>query len=266
MDNIIQKFSNTEFGTLEVMMIDGVPYLPAKECALFLGYKDAVSAIKQHCRGVVKRHLPHPQSPGKTIEKNFIPEGDLYRLISRSKLPSFEQFERWVFDEVLPSIRKHGAYMTPEKIQEALMNPDGLVSLLTVLKGEQDKRIEAERDKKLLEEKLDEAKPKVAFYNAVVDSKGAIAMNEVAKILDMGIGRNNLFAFLRDKGVLMSNNLPYQNQIEAGRFRVVEKPFYKPNGEIDVRCKTLVYQRGLDYIYKLCCSEGFRKGAARDAG
>lgn len=108
--NELQIFQNTEFGELRVLEQNGKPYFPATACARILGYKDATNAIKQHCKGVVKHHPPHPQNPGKTITMNFIPEGDLYRLITHSKLPSAERFETWVFDEVLPVIRQTGGY------------------------------------------------------------------------------------------------------------------------------------------------------------
>jgi prophage antirepressor-like protein len=96
------------------MMIGDKPYFPAGDCAKRLGYARPNDAIHQHCRSTVKHRIPHPQSPEKQIEVNFIPEGDLYRLIIRSKLPAAERFEKWVFDEVLPSIRKHGVYVTEE--------------------------------------------------------------------------------------------------------------------------------------------------------
>lgn len=105
--NNIKVFSNTEFGELGVMIIDGKEYFPATQCARLLGYKDTINAIKQHCKGVVKHHLP--TNGGKQLV-NYIPEGDLYRLIVSSKLPAAEKFERWVFEEVLPSIRKTGGY------------------------------------------------------------------------------------------------------------------------------------------------------------
>lgn len=95
-----------DFGNVRVIYEDGKYLFCAKDIANALGYKDTTNAIKQHCRWVVKRHLPHPQSPDKTIEMTFIPEGDVYRLITHSALPSAERFEKWLFDEVLPSLRK----------------------------------------------------------------------------------------------------------------------------------------------------------------
>ena len=106
--NEMQVFQNSEFGELGVLEIEGKPYFPAKAAAKILGYKDSTNAIKRHCRGVVKRHLT--DSLGRDQITNFIPEGDLYRLITHSKLPAAERFEKWVFDEVLPSIRRTGGY------------------------------------------------------------------------------------------------------------------------------------------------------------
>ncbi len=105
--NEMQVFQNSEFGELGVLEVNGKPYFPAKAAAKILGYKDTTNAIKQHCKGVVKHHLP---TNGGMQTLNFIPEGDLYRLITHSKLPAAERFEKWVFDEVLPSIRQTGGY------------------------------------------------------------------------------------------------------------------------------------------------------------
>ena len=105
--NELKVFESGEFGELNVMEIDGRMYFPATACAKKLGYQDAINAIKQHCKGVVKHHLP---TNGGMQAINMIPEGDLYRLITHSKLPSAERFEKWVFDEVLPAIRRTGGY------------------------------------------------------------------------------------------------------------------------------------------------------------
>jgi len=137
MNNEMQIFNSSEFGALSVLMIDDKAYFPATECAIILGYAKPHNAIAMHCRYSLKQGVPHPQNPNKTIEKTFIPEGDLYRLIVRSNLPSAGHFEHWVFDEVLPSIRKHGAYMTAVTIDKILANPDFGIRLLTQLKEEQ---------------------------------------------------------------------------------------------------------------------------------
>lgn len=112
MKNDLQIFSNEEFGQVRTIEIKGKPYFAGKDIAMALGYKDTVNALKQHCRGVVKHHLI--DSKGRTQEVNFIGEGDMYRLIAHSKLESAERFEIWVFDEVLPTLRKAGSYEIPK--------------------------------------------------------------------------------------------------------------------------------------------------------
>lgn len=112
----LQIFNNEEFGQVRTVEIDGKPYFVGKDVALALGYKDTVNALKQHCRGVVKHHLV--DSKGRKQEVNFISEGDMYRLITHSKLESAERFESWVFDDVLPTLRKTGTYEMPNMSTE----------------------------------------------------------------------------------------------------------------------------------------------------
>lgn len=107
--NELKVFSNSEFGELGVMLIDGKEYFPATQCAVLLGYKNPQEAIREKCKGVRKSLTP---TNGGTQPVNYIPEGDLYRLIVSSKLPKAEEFERWVFDEVLPQIRHNGGYIS----------------------------------------------------------------------------------------------------------------------------------------------------------
>ena len=111
--NQMEIFKNPEFGSIRVIEEDGKYLFSGLDVANALGYSNSRASISRHCRYVTKRDVPHPQSPEQTIRMTFIPEGDVYRLIVHSRLPSAERFERWVFDEVLPSIRRHGAYITP---------------------------------------------------------------------------------------------------------------------------------------------------------
>lgn len=112
----VVEFTNGEFGKIRTVTIDGRPYFVANDVAKSLGYKDVINAIKQHCRWVVKHDIPHPQSKTKTIEVNVIPEGDIYRLVASSQLPNAEKFESWLFDEVLPTIRKTGGYVNNDEL------------------------------------------------------------------------------------------------------------------------------------------------------
>ena len=110
--NDLQIFKNEDFGEIRTVEIDRKLYFVVTDIAKSLGYKDTTNAIKQHCKWVVKHHIPHPQSKIKTLEVNIIPEGDMYRLVSNSELQSAEKFESWIFDDVLPTIRQTGAYIT----------------------------------------------------------------------------------------------------------------------------------------------------------
>lgn len=146
--NNIQVFNNKEFGEVRWTKVNNKDYAVAKDVALALGYKNTRDAIIRHCKGVVK----HDGFKVNGIEVALIPEGDIYRLAAKSELPGAEKFESWIFDEVLPSIRKHGMYAT----DELLDNPDLLIAAATKLKEERVARLEAEkqRDKLVHQNKL----------------------------------------------------------------------------------------------------------------
>ena len=205
MQNQIQVFSSKSFGQLEVLMIGDKPYFPAKDCAATLGYKDTTNAIKQHCRWVVKHHLPHPQSPNKTLAVNFIPEGDLYRLIIRSKLPAAEQFERFVFDEVLPTIRKTGAYVTDALLQKLTESEEEVGRYLAALTNERNQRRAIERqcgslniqvsnlneENKILESCIGAILPSAEYCNLILQCKDAIPITVIASAYGFSAVRFN---------------------------------------------------------------------------
>ena len=227
MENKIQIFNNEEFGEVRTLNEDGKIYFVASDIAKRLGYMKPANAISAHCRYTLKRSIPHPQGKG-TLDVNVIPESDVYRLITHSKLPTAERFEKWVFDEVLPSIRKTGGY--------SLEIPKDYPSALRALADQ------CELNRLM--------KPKADFYDTVASTESLLSMNDTAKILNMGIGRNRLFKFLRDKNVLMKDNMPYQRYVDAGYFKVVES-YYMAGDNSVVSKTTYVRQRGVDYIRKL---------------
>ena len=227
MGNKIQIFNNEEFGEVRTLNEDGKIYFVASDIAKRLGYMKPANAISAHCRYTLKRSIPHPQGKG-TLDVNGIPESDVYRLITHSKLPTAERFEKWVFDEVLPSIRKTGSY--------SLEIPKDYPSALRALADQ------CELNRLM--------KPKADFYDTVASTESLLSMNDTAKILNMGIGRNRLFKFLRDKNVLMKDNMPYQRYVDAGYFKVVES-YYMAGDNSVVSKTTYVRQRGVDYIRKL---------------
>lgn len=174
---------------------------------------------------------------GGEQEMTVVNESGLYNVILRSDKPEAKPFRKWVTSEVLPSIRKNGGYianqenLTPEQIvANALIVAQNIIS-------QKDKQIE-------------QMKPKAEFFDAVADSRTAISMNEVSKVLGIkGYGRNNLFEFLRKNRILDRWNVPYQRYIDCGWFRVIEQK-YTIQGEPCVTTKTLVYQKGVDAIRK----------------
>lgn len=145
--NELKVFENEEFGKVRMAEIDGKPYFCGSDVASALGYKRPNDAVSTHCRATAKHSIP---ISGKMQDVNFISEGDLYRLITHSKLESAERFETWVFDEVLPCIRKNGIYATDNVIDNILNNPDFGIELLTRLKEERSARVEAERTNSIL--------------------------------------------------------------------------------------------------------------------
>lgn len=235
--NELQIFNNEEFGSVRTITKDNEPmFCLADVCkALDITHvTDVKNRLKQD--GVGTSEVI--DSLGRKQTAIFINESNLYKVIFQSRKPSAERFTDWVTDEVIPSIRKNGGYianqeqMTPEQIvANALIVAQNIIS-------QKDRQIE-------------EMKPKADFFDAVADSKTAISMNEVAKVLNIkGYGRNNLFEFLRDNKVLDRWNVPYQRYVDNGWFRVIEQ-HYQKNGEPIVTTKTLVYQKGVDGIRKM---------------
>lgn len=250
--NELKIFENKEFGNIRTVIIDEKPYFVASDVAKALGYVNPHDAIKKHCRWVAKCEVPHPQSKTKILEVNIIPEGDIYRLVSHSELPSAEKFESWVFDEVLPTIRKHGAYMTPQKIEEVLLNPDTIIQLATNLKQEQERN-------KLLQMKIEQDKPKTIFADAVTTSKTSILIGELAKLLKqngINIGQNRLFDWLRNNGYLIKRagadrNMPTQKSMDLGLFEVKETVISHSDGHTSISKTTKVTGKGQIYFINL---------------
>lgn len=219
---------------------DGEPWWVLKDVCGILGiskYRDTASRLDEDERGSVR-----VDTPGGEQEMTVVNESGLYNVILRSDKPEAKPFRKWVTSEVLPSIRKNGGYianqenLTPEQIvANALIVAQNIIS-------QKDKQIE-------------QMKPKAEFFDAVADSRTAISMNEVSKVLGIkGYGRNNLFEFLRNNGILDRWNVPYQRYIDCGWFRVIEQK-YTRQGEPCVTTKTLVYQKGVDAIRKKILSK-----------
>lgn len=243
--NKIQVFNNPDFGEVRTLNENGAVLFCGRDVAAALGYARPKDAIAAHAKGAVKRRIP---TGGGEQEMSFIPESDLYRLVFSSKLPTAEKFTDWVTAEVLPAIRKHGAYMTPETIEAALLNPDTIIKLATELKSEREKRM-------ALEGKVEEDKPKVLFADAVSASHTSILVGDLAKLLrqnGVDIGQNRLFQRLRDDGYLIKGgerrNMPTQRSMDLGLFEVKETTISNPDGSIRVTRTTKVTGKGQQYF------------------
>lgn len=246
--NNFQIFKDDYFGEIRTIEENGTVLFCGADVATALGYTNTRKALSDHCKedGVTFRSLI--DSMGREQQAKFINEGNVYRLITHSKLPTAVHFEHWIFDEVLPSIRKHGAYMTDSTIEKALTSPDFLIQLATKLKEEKEKRIE-------LENKVEQDKPRVLFAQAVETAKTSILIGDLAKILKQnGIptGQKRLFEQLRQDGYLMkdgqSRNMPTQRAMEMGLFEVKESTVNNPDGSIRVTKTTKVTGKGQTYF------------------
>jgi len=242
----LKIFNNPKFGQIRIITENGKTLFCGRDVATALGYKRPADAIAAHCKGSVIRRLP---TNGGEQDAKFISEGDIYRLAAKSELPGADEFERWIFDEVLPSIRKHGAYMMPEMLEAAILNPDTIIKLCTALKDEQDKR-------KALELQVETDKPKVLFADAVSVSKTSILVSELAKLLKQNgvdIGQNRLFEWLRSNGYQIRRrgtdyNSPTQRSMNMGLFAINESVVDRPDGHVIVNRTSRVTGKGQQYF------------------
>lgn len=253
MTNELQIFNNPEFGEIRTLEEGERVLFCASDVAKALGYSRPNDAVSAHCRATAKRSTP---ISGKMQEINFIPESDLYRLVFSSKLPTAEKFTDWVTDEILPTIRKHGAYMTPDVIERTLTDPDYIIQLATTLKDEQQKR-------KALEAQAEENRPKVLFADSVATSHTSILIFDLAKILKQNgvdIGGNRLFEWMRKNGYLVRRkgsdyNMPTQRSMEMSLFEVKETSVSHSDGHISVNKTPKVTGKGQQYFINLFLSK-----------
>lgn len=181
----MQIFENQEFGAVRTVELDGEPWLVGKDVAQALGYSNPRKALADHVdeedKGVTKC-----DTLGGVQEMTIINESGLYSLVLSSKLPGAKKFRRWVTAEVLPAVRKHGAYMTPHTLEQALLSPDFLLRLAQRLKEEQEGRRVAERDRALLARELAVQQPKIDYFNELVERNLLLSLRETAKLLSVG--------------------------------------------------------------------------------
>lgn len=193
----------------------------------------------------------------KWSKDDFIPENIFYRLAMKAKNEAAERFQAKVADEIIPSIRKHGAYMTPETLEKAILSPDYLLKVVTALKEETDKR-------KALEDTVKEQRPKVVFADAVSTAKTSILVGELAKILKqngVNVGQNRLFEWMRQNGYLIKRNgvdfnMPTQRSMEMGLFEIKETAVARSDGSVTINKTPKVSGRGQVFFVNKILKEG----------
>lgn len=245
MENAIQIYENKELGKVRTVLIDGEPYFIGKDVAEILGYSDTFGALKKHVDAEDKQNCQNDsfESPrGMTV----INESGLYSLILSSKLPAAKKFKRWVTSEVLPAIRKTGSYSldTPSYQIE-----DRIARAKKWIEEEEARQLLLVENNQLKEELAEESE----FRAKVFDTTSCITYTDAAKILKphfKKFGRKKLIDFLKDIKAINQNNIPYDNQIAAGRFVVKEK-FINPDGyEGFTKKQGYLTQKGVDWVMK----------------
>lgn len=240
MNNEIQQFDFKGAALRTLTDENGEPWFVAKDVCDVLGYTNASKAISDHVDSEDKLNNESLSSLGQRGGW-LVNESGLYSLVLSSKLPTAKEFKRWVTHEVLPSIRKHGAYMTQQTLDKALTSPDFLIQLATKLKEEQ--------------EKVKELEPKARFADAVAASDGTCLIGELAKMLrqnGLDIGQNRLFEILRQDGYLgktgSNRNVPTQKAMDLGLFRIKETAITHSDGHVTISRTAKVTAKGQTYF------------------
>lgn len=239
----IQIFKNEQFGEVRTIAKDGEPWFVANDICKVLGHTNsrvAVAALDEDEKGVSKVY-----TLGGEQQMTVVNEAGMYQLVIRSNLPAAKAFKRWITHEVIPTIRRHGAYATETTIESIIADPESGIKLLQALKAEQERRREAEA--------IAEAqRPKALFADAVAASDNSILVGELAKILRQNgveTGQNRLFRWMRDNGYIMRyTNVPTQYSMERGLMEVKERAINNPDGSVRITQTIKVTGKGQAYF------------------
>lgn len=243
----LKVFENSNFGKIRVLGIDGEPWFIAVDIAKVLDYRTAYDMTR--ILDEDEKGTQIVRTPGGNQNVIVINESGIYSSILRSRKPEAKQFKKWVTSEVLPSIRKHGAYLTNQTVEKVLTDPDFLIQLALNLKEEREKRLIAETE-------LQENKPKIIFANCVETSRSSCLVGELAKLINQGgypIGQNRLFAWMRDNGYLIRQkgenyNLPTQYSMDLKLMEVKKNIINNPDGTVRVTRTTKITGKGQIYF------------------
>jgi anti-repressor protein len=225
---------------------NGEPWFVASDVAKVLAYRNAPDMTRRlddDDKGYAK-----VRTPGGDQELTIINESGLYDAIFRSNAVGAKPFRRWVTSDVLPSIRKHGAYLTEQTAEQILADPDTIIQLATQVKTERAQRVQAEKAREAMSSYAKELEPKADAYDAFLDADGVLSVANVAKIL--GVSQNKLFDLMRNAGILIAKghqrNTPYQQYMH--HFRVIPYTIHHNSGEEHVSYTTKVQPSGVEFI------------------
>lgn len=250
-------------GNFQVRVIEraGQPWFVVNDVCKALDLSNVTETVKRLDEDELS-NTEVTDSIGRKQMAYIVSEPGLYSLVLLSRKPEAKQFKRWITHEVIPAIRKHGGYLTPQKIEEVLLNPDTIIRLATTLKEERRKRLE-------LEDQVEKDKPKVLFADAVTTSKSSVLVGELAKILKQNgieIGQNRLFQWLRDEGYLCKTgenyNLPTQYSMELELMEIKKTTINNPDGSSRITRTPKITGKGQVYFVNKFLEERDHKKSA----
>lgn len=243
----IKAYNHPLFGNVRMFVDNGKPWFCATDIATSLGYSNPRDAIVRHCKsnGVVIHDVI--DSMGRNQQMKFISEGNIYRLTAKSQMPKADEFESWIFDDVVPSVVNTGSYSVQPQ------TPQTYLEALKALVSSEEEKQRLAQEKKQLEEKNVKLQPKADFADKAFQAENSkVDISMSAKILGLPFGRNTLFKKLREAGVFFSNkNEPKQRYIDAKYFEMTEKYIERNEHPSFIVTKVLVTQKGLAYINHL---------------
>lgn len=250
--NELKTFQNPKFGTIRTTTINGEPWFVAVDVCKALeiqNNRDAISRLDADEKGVAST-----DTLGGKQELTIVNEPGLYALVLGSRKPEAKTFKRWITHEVIPTIRKHGAYMTPEKVEEILLNPDTIIKLATELKEERERTA-------ILNAKIKADKPYTEFGAAIAANSDAILVRDFAKLLHndgIKMGEKRLYKWLRENGFLMQTapTKPYQKYVDMGWFRVDERSISTVQGQMIVSTTKITGKGQMGLLSALRASRG----------
>lgn len=256
--NELQIFNNEQFGEIRAVELNGEPWFVGKDVAQALGYEKPTDAVRKHV-DAEDRGISKMETPSGKQDMTVINESGLYSLVLSSKLPNAKKFKRWITTEVIPSIRKHGTYMTPDTMQRFIADPDFAIGLLTALKDEQEKSraLEAENEKQ--SQLLADYEPKVQYLETILQSEGTMTTAQIAA--DYGMSAIQLNQILHDSGIQRKVNgqwILYRRHMGKGYTKSETINITRSDGRPDTKMHTRWTQKGRLMIHEVLTARGIK--------